>query len=137
VERVSATTWIRPRNGFSGGRRVSTREGSNGSTRAARGTLVLEGEIAVKVDFGLFHLPAPLHTGFFVGAAGPDIAEDALAIELLFQAAKGLVDRLAALEPNFNHTEHPIGKRKGRKGSFWMKRRIKRAGRLKFRPPAG
>ena len=38
-----------------------------------------------------------------MGAAGPDIAEDALPIELLFQAAEGLIDRLAALEPNFNH----------------------------------
>jgi hypothetical protein len=38
-----------------------------------------------------------------MGAAGADIAEDALAIELLFQATEGLIDRLAALEPNFNH----------------------------------
>ena len=64
---------------------------------------VLEGEIAVKVDLGLFHLPAALHAGLLMGAAGADIAEDALAIELLFQAAKGLVDRFTALEPDFNH----------------------------------
>ena len=63
----------------------------------------LEGEIAVKVDFGLFHLPPALDAGLFIGAAGPDIAEDALAIELLFQTAEGLVDRFAALQPDFNH----------------------------------
>ncbi len=70
---------------------------------SAREGLVLKGEIAVEVDFGLFHLPATLHTGLLIGAAGPDIAEDTLAIELLFQAAKGLIDRLATPEPDFNH----------------------------------
>jgi hypothetical protein len=92
-----------PRKGFSGERRVSTREESNGSAETVRGVWVLEGEIAVKVDLGLFHLPAALHAGLLMGAAGADIAEDSLAIELLFQATEGLIDRLAALEPNFNH----------------------------------
>ena len=82
---------------------MSTREESNGSAEAVRGEWVLEGEIAVKVDLGLFHLPAALDAGLFVGAAGADIAEDALAIELLFQTAEGLVDRFAAFEPDFNH----------------------------------
>ena len=82
---------------------MSTREESRGSAGAARVVLVLEGEIAVKVDLRLFHLPATLHAGLFVGAASPDVAEDALAIELLFQAAKGLIDRFTALEPDFNH----------------------------------
>jgi hypothetical protein len=109
---------IRPRKGWSGGSRGSTKSGANGSATGTREELVLEGEIAVKVDFGLFHLPATLHAGFFVGAASPDIAEDAFAIELLFQAAKGLVDRFAALEPDFNHGINVAKKEKAGKGVF-------------------
>jgi len=105
VELVEGTIWILPRKGFSGGRRISTRGGENGSAKASRVGLVLEGEIAVKVDFGLFHLPPALHAGFLVRTAGPHVAEDALAIELLFQTAEGLVDRLTAFEPDFNHEE--------------------------------
>jgi len=66
---------------------VSTREESKGSAQADAGVLDLEGEIAVKVDFGLFHLPAALDAGLLIGAPGPHIAKDALAIELLFEAA--------------------------------------------------
>ena len=78
----------------------------------------LKGEIAVKVDFRLFHLPAALDAGLLIGAPGPHIAEDAFAIELLFEAAEGLVDRLAALEPDFNHKTYPIEKAEAGKGVF-------------------
>ena len=98
---------------------MSTRDGSNGSERAARGGLVLEGEIAVKVDFGLFRLPAALDAGLLVGAASPGVPENALPIEFLFQAAKGLIDRLAALEPDFNHVEKPYRKG-GRRGRVFL-----------------
>ena len=95
------------------------RAGSNGSVMATRGGLVLEGEIAVKVDFGLFRLPPALHAGLFVGTARADIAEDTLAIELLFQAAKGLVDRFTALEPDFNH-ESEAYRKKQRRGRVYF-----------------
>jgi hypothetical protein len=83
--------------------------------------LGLEGEIAVKVDLGLFGLPPAFDAGLFVGAAGPGIAEDALAIELLFEAAEGLIDRLAAFEPDFNHARKPYRKRRGR-GRYFLNR---------------
>ena len=90
---------------------MSTRAESKGSAQADAGVLGLEGEIAVKVDFGLFHLPAAFDARLLIGAPGPHIAKDALAIELLFEAAEGLIDRLAALEPDFNHEMKPYRKK--------------------------
>lgn len=83
------------------------------------GGLDLEGEIAVEVDFGLFRLPPALDAGLLIGAPRPHIAKDAFAIELLFETAEGLVDRLPALEPDFNHEPQPYRKRVRRGRAFF------------------
>jgi hypothetical protein len=81
--------------------------------------LVLEREIAVKVDLRLFRLPPAFHAGLLIRAAGPDIAKDTFAIELLLEAAKGLVDRFTALEPDFNH-ESKAYRKKQRRGRVYF-----------------
>ena len=63
----------------------------------------LEGEIAVEVDLRFLHLATAADAGLFVSAACAGVAKGTFAIELLFQAAKGLVDRFPAFESDFNH----------------------------------
>jgi len=84
-----------------GGNRRSTELEVSGSCDPGR----LEGEIAVEVDLRFLHLATATNAGLFIGPAGAGVAKDALAIELLFQAAKGFVDRFSAFESYFNHEE--------------------------------
>ena len=72
---------------------------SKGSEKAVG----LEREIAVEVDLRFLHLATAADAGLFVSAACAGVAKGAFAIELLFQAAKGLVDRFPAFESDFNH----------------------------------
>ena len=94
---------------------------SKGSERGAG----LEGEIAVEVNLRLFELAAATDAWLLIRATRPRIAKGTLAIELLFQAAKGLVDRFSAFESNFNH-EVKSYRKVGARGSrdfyrfFWL-----------------
>jgi hypothetical protein len=86
------------------GKRRSTELEVSGSWDPRR----LEGEIAVKVDLRFLHLATATYAGLFIGPAGTGVAKDALAIELLFQAAKGFVNRFSAFESYFNHEEETL-----------------------------
>ena len=96
MEETEERMVMRERKGDDGGRRRST-------CAASKGSAALEGEIAVEVDLRLLELATATDAGLLVGATSPGIAKGAFAIELLFQAAKGLIDRFPAFESDFNH----------------------------------
>ena len=102
MEVQEARRVMRPRKGEETGRSMWAT--SKGSERAVG----LEGEIAVEVDLRFLHLATATYAGLFIGPAGTGVAKDALAIELLFQAAKGFVNRFSAFESYFNHEEETL-----------------------------
>lgn len=99
MEETEEKMVMRERKGDDGGRRRSTCAASKGSESGE----ALEGEIAVEVDLRLLELATATDAGLLVGATSPGIAKGAFAIELLFQAAKGFIDRFPAFESDFNH----------------------------------
>ena len=106
---------IRWRKGEAGGRRRSTCAASKESGRGAG----LEGEIAVEVDLRLFEFATATNAGLLIGATSACIAKSTFAIELLFQTAKGLIDRFPAFESDFNHERKRYRKMR-RRGSRYF-----------------
>ncbi len=101
MEETDERIVMRERKGDVGGRRRST-------WAASKGSAALEGEIAVEVDLRLLELATATDAGLLVGATSPGIAKGAFVIELLFQAAKSLIDRFPAFESDFNHESETL-----------------------------